>query len=188
MGIEFIKSLQAIQSPMLDVWFSFFTTLGDGSFIVPAIVAGFFLDTEKGFKLAIVCGATLGLNLLLKHLFQVDRPYVVHPEVFRYEESGSSFPSGHAMIGAAFWSYCVSEIVHVRLKNLSVICAACFDTAVTLMGALIVSQIMISRCYFGVHYGVDVIVGGVVGILMTLFFRLCFKRKQRHLTLLKEKK
>ena len=191
MGIEFIKSLQALKSPALDVWFSMATVLGDASFIVPVCIATFFLDTEKGFKLSILCAATLLLNLGLKAAFDVPRPYMVDPSVFRMVEAGSSFPSGHSMAGTVFWLFVVTQFHHMRIGNLTPVCLACFDTVVSFIGVGIISQILLSRCYFGVHYLKDVIAGFLIGALVFICFRFCFgfgARTCRSLKLVKEKK
>lgn len=107
----------------------------------------------------IVCLAGGGvLNLLLKNLFERARP-----EMFRViDETGYSFPSGHAMVSLCFYgilAYLISRhIPRWRWRLLLFILTAIF-----------VAAIGISRIYLGVHYPTDVLAGYAAGCTWLFF-------------------
>lgn len=109
-----------------------------------------------GLTLSITGGAVL--NLLLKHLFLRTRP-----DLFRVvEETGYSFPSGHAMVSMCFYGMLVFITVR-KIKSLI------WRLVITSLAILLVLAIGISRIYLGVHYPTDVIAGYTAGA-MWLFF------------------
>ncbi len=97
-----------------------------------------------------LAGASL-LNLLFKTAFHRARPDIL-PLV---QASGYSYPSGHSMIGAAFYGYLIYLCaVHFRRPWKQIVPAAL---------ALLILVIGISRVYLGVHYASDVIGGFLAG-------------------------
>ena len=102
---------------------------------------------------------TLGLstiiNLILKNIIRRDRP--LHLRLV--EESGFSFPSGHAMGSSAFYGSIIVLIKHSKLdkkyKYLSYIFLS-----------LLIFLIGISRIYLGVHYPSDIIGGWLIGFVL----------------------
>ena len=108
--------------------------------------------TRLALPSAIVLAVAGLLNFILKAIFAVPRP-----EVYRLiPETGYSFPSGHAMIGTAFWgffAYLLSKIVkRTWLKILIWTPAAGFMLTVGF-----------SRVYLGVHNPTDVCAGYFAG-------------------------
>ncbi|MFN8533088.1 MAG: phosphatase PAP2 family protein [Dehalococcoidia bacterium] len=103
--------------------------------------------------LVVTVGAHL-LNSVLKDLFARTRPA---PVLAIVPAQAFSFPSGHAMVSAAFYffvGWLVWSRVHGRVRLVV--------AAVTLV---VIAGIGLSRLYLGVHYLTDVIAGLFAGFL-----------------------
>ena len=106
--------------------------------------------------LVLVTGGAEALNNILKSLFHRTRP---EPVIGFITAQQFSFPSGHAMVSAAFYFYVVSlawPYVHGLWRGI-------------LVGGLILLVLLVglSRLYLGVHYLSDVIAGYLAGFLWT---------------------
>jgi hypothetical protein len=97
------------------------------------------------------------LNNVLKDLFHRTRPAPV--EWLAVPAQAWSFPSGHAMVSAAFYlflAYLGWRIMRGRVRVLWTV------------GLLVlVLAIGLSRLYLGVHYLTDVVAGYIAGFLWT---------------------
>ena len=123
---------------------------------VPLALTFFFLFFKKWrWFSAYILTATFSsflLNQYLKNHFGRLRP-----ETAFYHQSGFSFPSGHAMIGGAFYGSLIYLLwVNVQNKHLR-----WFLCGLLLLWELIIAY---SRVYLNVHYATDVIAGLSAGI------------------------
>jgi membrane-associated phospholipid phosphatase len=104
--------------------------------------------------LALVAGGAQVLNDILKELFHRTRPESLHAFIPAQE---FSFPSGHAMVAAAFYfclAYLAWRVVHAWWRNLVIV------------GLLVlVLLIGLARIYLEAHYLSDVIAGYLAGFL-----------------------
>ena len=100
-----------------------------------------------------------GMNLLLKNIFARPRPN----ELRRIEETGYSFPSGHAMASTAVYGLLI-YILYKEIKNKKIRNIAC-----TLL-AILIFIIDMSRIYVGVHYVSDVIAGTCLSVAYLIVF------------------
>lgn len=114
---------------------------------------------------AAVGGAVL-LNQLLKLVFRRERPDL-HRLV---EETGFSFPSGHAM--AAFALYAAAAYLlwrHIRHATGRIVLIA--------IASLMIAGIGLSRIYLGVHYPSDVVAGYVASGVWLIVAIALWKRR-----------
>ena len=91
------------------------------------------------------------LNIVLKLIFMRDRPY----DLMIINESGYSFPSGHAMAALGFYGFIIYLIWHFNLRKRAKI-------IFTILLSILIILIGISRIYLGVHYASDVLAGYMI--------------------------
>ncbi|MBA4495598.1 phosphatase PAP2 family protein [Paenactinomyces guangxiensis] len=99
-----------------------------------------------------LAGAWL-LNITLKSLIQRPRPNLQH----LIEVDGYSYPSGHAMVAAAFYGM-IGYLVWFNLRTKGK--PSWYEIVFTV---LLILAIGTSRVYLGVHYPSDVIAGFAAG-------------------------
>jgi membrane-associated phospholipid phosphatase len=109
-----------------------------------------------GGLVLVAAGAQL-LNDVLKATFQRTRP---NPTTFLIPAQAFSFPSGHAMVSAAFYGYLAYLGWHLFRRR-------AVRIAWVLALVLLVLLIGLSRVYLGVHYVTDVVAGYAAGLVWT---------------------
>ena len=107
---------------------------------------------NKLFLLTGIVG-TAGLNVILKHIIQRERPNINR----LIPEKGYSFPSGHSMMSMAFYGMLIF-LIFKYVKN-----TALKWTLIVIL-TILLSTIGITRIYLGVHYPSDVIGGFLVSL------------------------
>ena len=153
--MDLIVALQSAASPALDRFMMLVTNLGSEQVYVAILVIAFVgLSARNGRSLAIYFLAGVYLMELLKLLFDAPRPFQLDPSVLRSSAAadtaaGASFPSGHALSAMLLWALAAS---YVRRTWFSV------------LAALIVGLVAVSRLYLGVHFPLDVVVGLALGL------------------------
>jgi undecaprenyl-diphosphatase len=118
-------------------------------------------------KVLMIAFTSSMLNQLLKRLFERPRPVTA-----MLEQSGLSFPSGHAMIGGSFYGLLIyiiwREVHHPFWKWLWI-------SSLTLLLLLI----GYSRVYLNVHYATDVLAGYAMGVLWLLLAIFLMKKLEK---------
>lgn len=155
-----LSFLQQFSSPQLTLAAQFFSLLG--SEVVLAITALLLLIFAwqrrwgRALTLAIVTGGAEVLNNILKDQFRRTRPEPVAGFIAAQQ---FSFPSGHAMVSAAFYFY-LAYLSWQLVRGL---------WRWVLVGALVLLVFLIglSRLYLEAHYLSDVIAGYLAGFLWT---------------------
>ncbi|MEO5949493.1 MAG: phosphatase PAP2 family protein [Candidatus Saccharimonas sp.] len=145
-----INWLHAHANPFLDSFFLVFTNIGGviGIVTITILLVTYLLykkQRRNSLLLVAGVGGAAVANLILKALFQRDRPSLFDPSVV---ETSFSFPSGHAMASSALILCVILIFWHTKWRWL-----------VTLIGAIVVLAISVSRLYLGVHYPTDIIAG-----------------------------
>ncbi len=127
------------------------TTLGSLEMGVAWVIALYLLKRrDLASYVVIVVFIELLYVIVAKDVVNRPRPYETFPSIPHfYETVGQSFPSAHAA-GA----FAVSTVLSIKVRRF----------AIPLM--LIAVLVAASRVYIGVHYPLDVITGGVGGIVI----------------------
>ena len=160
LDLAVLTFLQGFSSPGLTLVARGLSAMGSQVIVVVgAALLGLFLWQRRwGAAVSLVLvivGAQL-LNNVLKDAFQRTRPTPVTGFI---DAQQFSFPSGHAMVAAAFYlyvAYLTWRLVRGRWRGVLV---ASLILLVLLIG--------LSRLYLQVHYLSDVIAGFVAGVLWT---------------------
>ncbi len=145
---------ETIHTPWLTALITTVTHLGGGAVLVPLgvlLVIAFWIKGYRIEALVIVITLLVGdlLNEWLKNLFARPRPMgwgLIEPP------DSYSFPSGHAMVAAAFYGV-LAHFLRSRLARSSL---APYIKPATI---LLITLIAASRVYLGVHYLSDVLGG-----------------------------
>lgn len=142
-----------------------FTFLGSTLFITILCVLSL-IPKKTRFSVVINTLIAVGISQALKRIIRRARPI----GVALIKETGFSFPSGHSMVGFAFYGFIIYLIYKSKLsKTLKVL-------LITLFSLLIIS-IGLSRIYLGVHHATDVIGGFALGyICLYIFIEFIYKK------------
>jgi undecaprenyl-diphosphatase len=159
--------LNSYHSKSLDLFFSKFTFLGDGLFVVMlAVILFFTLKTQRLSILILISYIVSGLLAqLLKHSFNAPRPKVfLKPEEYQHFIDGvsianyESFPSGHTTSAFAL-AYILAYSTNKKSFQI-----------ILLILAIAAGY---SRIYLGQHFLTDVLSGAFLGTfisVLTIFF------------------
>ena len=131
------------------------THIGGAKIVFVLTVLAIILIKGLKNKLFLLTGivGTAGLNVVLKHIVQRERPNINR----LIPEEGYSFPSGHSMMSMAFYGMLIF-LIFKYVKN-----TALKWTLIVIL-TILLSTIGITRIYLGVHYPSDVIGGFVVSL------------------------
>jgi undecaprenyl-diphosphatase len=160
LDLTVLEWLRQFNSPTLDLAARVFSALGSEVVAVLLVVLLGVLARRRRWGAAVALLLTTGgaqlLNNVLKGLFERTRPA---PVTGLIPVQAFSFPSGHAMVSAAFYfflAYLGWRVIRGRWRPLWV-------------GALLTLVLLIglSRLYLGVHYFTDVVAGYLAGFLWT---------------------
>lgn len=174
-----LRIINSTASPALDVVMMALTQLG--GLIGALAITGALLVVlwrKRSYRmttlLAIGVGGASLLNLLLKTLFQRDRPELWERIV---TENSYSFPSGHAMASGA-----------LALSLMVIFWPTRWRWWVVAGGGIYMIVIGVTRLYLGVHYPTDVVAGWLVSaawiavVTSTLHYRRWAKPEAKKLS------
>jgi len=160
---SFVWLIRYFANPTLDKIMIIITDIGFGTSYIVIVAASFLALVylkrwrEMGALMICLAGGAV-LSFLLKILFHRTRP-----DLFRVvQETGYSFPSGHALATMCFYgmaAYLIMRTIDSWRGRL---------TVMTLAVVLSVA-IGISRIYLGVHYPTDVVAGYAAGSMWLAF-------------------
>lgn len=150
-----LRFFSEIASQPLDVLVELITMLGEQYFFI-MIIAYLYWNVSKksGFTMASVFLFSAVVNNGLKILVRAPRPFETLDFIAgkRVETAtGYSFPSGHTQGAATFFT---TAAVLIRRR------------AFTVLAALIMIAVAVSRIYLGVHWPLDTAAGLLLGVLL----------------------
>lgn len=150
-GVEILRAIQTLQSPLLDQVFGLITNLHHEIVYVLVLPLLYWLyDKRFGRYMFSVFFIGFWTNAFLKYVFRTPRPDPNQVRVILAETGGGySFPSGHSQTPLVFWGAIAH---HLRRRWFTWVVAV----AVFLIG--------FSRLYIGVHWPVDVLGGWAIGL------------------------
>ena len=138
------------RNEVLNNFFKIITQFGSALVLIIITILCVIFIRDKKYKILIPANliTIVIINIVLKNFFLRPRPN----ELRLIEETGYSFPSGHAMASTAFYGLLI-YIVHEKVEN------KILRNTICIMLGLLILLISISRIYVGVHYTSDVIAG-----------------------------
>lgn len=160
--LSILQFFQEIGSPILNVIFLIFTISTELPVIVLFTAFIYWcLNKKYGQRILFSLVGNITLNTGIKEFIKAPRPIGIEgiKSMRVSTATGYSFPSGHTQTATAFWV----SLITVFKKNW-----------VTLLGAVMILGIGISRLYLGVHWPIDVLGGWMFGIIFTILFGKIF--------------
>lgn len=140
-----------------------------------AVILIWFVKKDKRLAIfyAFGFGAVCIANFVVKQIVRRVRP----EHLMIIEETGFSFPSGHAMMTFAFF-FLLAHFLWIMLKNkplkisLAVVCT------------VLIEAVSFSRIYLGVHYLTDILAGwlltfAIIGVCLIVYNSNLFRKKQK---------
>lgn len=159
------------RNTVLNLIFTGITKLGNALILAILTILCIIFIKDKKYKILVPINilAITALNILLKNIFVRPRPDILRI----IEETGYSFPSGHAMASTAFYGLLI-YIAHKKIENKKV------RNTICVMLTILILMINISRIYVGVHYASDVLAGmcfSIAYLILITRILLMYERK-----------
>jgi membrane-associated phospholipid phosphatase len=166
----FAASHRSDNMTLLMRFFSFFAS-AEYLLVAPALLvlgmAWFRRLRWYALKVLVISFTSTMLNQLLKRLFERPRP-----ETAMLDQSGLSFPSGHAMIGGSFYGL----LIYIIWREVE---SPFWRWLWVGLLTLLLLLIGYSRIYLNVHYATDVLAGYAMGILWLLLAIYIMRKLER---------
>ena len=165
--------LNSANTPLFDVFFKYVTYIGDGILFVPLIVLLLFVRYSYAIMAAIIAvGHGIILSILKKVVFKgTPRPtaYFEDTSMLHFIDgvnvhANNSFPSGHT---ATAFAFCLFLTFLINRKSWGFVLMF-----LAIMGGY-------SRIYLLQHFYIDTIVGGLIGVVVTIITWEVFKNKTK---------
>jgi membrane-associated phospholipid phosphatase len=166
-GLELIRAAQSVRDPALDALFLTITSLGSKEFyflLLPLML--WCVDFVLGVRVAALFLLSTYVNVSLKDLFALPRPFELDPSVQLYDVIGYGLPSGHAQLSVVVFG----ALAHALKK-----------AWVWVIAGFLIALIGFSRVYLGVHFPTDVLAGWLIGVLLLTVYIVFHARVERWL-------
>lgn len=162
------KIITFSKSPIIKTILCFITSIGGvkGIVIVTILCFIFFKDKKNAFLVLINVILIFLLNQILKNIFMRDRPF----DLMLIDESGYSFPSGHAMMSMGYYGFMVYLVWQANYRKK-------VKYIFTILLSILIISIGISRIYLGVHFPTDILAGYLISISYLIVFTHFIKRR-----------
>lgn len=159
MNLEFLKFLEGIRTPVLDILFSAITHFGEETvFILIGLIYFWCIGKKQGYYILSIGFTGTVINQFLKLWFRIPRPWVLDKsftivESARAGATGYSFPSGHTQTAVGVFGGIARCNMNIAIR---IVCAA------------IAILVPLSRMYLGVHTPLDVEMATVVALITVI--------------------
>ncbi|MGK5092697.1 phosphatase PAP2 family protein [Deltaproteobacteria bacterium TL4] len=156
---QILLTIQQFRQPLLNYFFTAITSMGStAGYIVFLTLCYWSYHKKQGQSLAFLVLFSGIINLVIKEVFQIPRPYDPAIQTLLFPgtpllvsldfEATYSFLSGHTQGSVVLWGFLV-----IKMKQ----------TALRIIALLLILLIPFSRLYLGVHFPQDILGGYVVG-------------------------
>ena len=125
-----------------------------------------FRKKEPLYILGTLCVSSL-INVVFKNIFKRDRPNILR----LIEETGYSFPSGHAMASMAFYGSIIVLTLNSKMEKK-------YKWIINIFLGILIFLIGMSRIYLGVHYPSDILGGWLIGFILLNILNEIIKRRK----------
>ena len=141
------------------------TNLGGGLFLIIFCFISYFVIKKRPIFYGLIANLSISVcsNLIIKEILKRDRP-IAHRII---NETGYSFPSGHAMVSMAFYGFLI-YLIYVYWDNKK------YKWSLIIFLSFLILIIGISRIYLGVHYLSDVLGGFLLSLAYLIGFVYLF--------------
>ena len=160
--LSILQFFQSLRSGILDTLFLILTISTEIPVIVLLTTIMYWCINKKyGQKILFSLVGNVAINSGIKDVIKAKRPIGIEGIISQRVSTatGYSFPSGHTQTATSFWTSII-----IIFKN----------TWISIIGAIIILGVGISRLYLGVHWPIDVIFGWGFGIIFTVIFSKFF--------------
>lgn len=153
MQASILRFLHRIATPFLDLLANGASFFGEETFVIAIVLLVFWnINKQKGFALYMNVLTSVLIMGILKAVVRAPRPFVVLEEIAgkRMETAtGYSFPSGHTTTAASFYTS-IALLLKKRICSI--------------IAAIMIVLVGVSRLYLGVHWPNDVFAGLLIGV------------------------
>jgi membrane-associated phospholipid phosphatase len=151
-GLAWLEKLQTALPEWVFSFFEIFSFMGSKEAYIVVLVAIWAVNYSFAMNLGIILMINNPINMSLKMLFQLPRPYWANSAIraFGKAETGFGFPSGHSQTPFAFYGYFATQMKNKNVKR------------ITWVGVLLIG---LSRYVLGMHFPFDVTIGWALGAL-----------------------
>lgn len=158
-----------IRTNFLTSIFLIITHLANAYFLITLSIILLIIIKNKKIPLAIIINliCSFTINELTKSIFRRPRPIGIS----LIEENGFSFPSGHSMVGMAFFGF-ITYLLYNKLKSKKSKILLVTSSTITIL------LIGFSRIYLGVHYLSDIIAGFLLSSIYLIIYITIIKKKK----------
>ena len=158
-----------IRSDKLTGFMTTITSISRAYFLITVSIILLFVLKNKKHALLIITNLTCVFlsSQLLKLIFRRSRPDGEQ----LVSVMGYSYPSGHAMVSLAYFSF-ILYLINKKITN------KLLKTILTIITIILIILIGFSRIYLGVHYITDIIAGFLLSIAYLMIFLTIIKPKE----------
>ena len=156
--LDILMYLQSIRNELLTGIFTFFTICTEVP-VITVLTAMLYwcINKKAGQRILFALAGSLNINVAVKNIVKMPRPIWTKGLISLRTQTatGYSFPSGHTQTATTFWTSMITQFKNIWIY---------------IIGILMILGAGISRLYLAVHWPMDVIVGWILGIILSILF------------------